>query len=133
MRTSLFWLAWLAATLGTSSLRAQNLPEVVIHGHDKRTGILRKLDLSPAQRARINTLIDEEQAQRKQRLTHQPNEQEHAARLARQADFETKISAVLTPEQLDKYQELRGLKPRHDLPDRGDIQIPGSTGPVRRP
>jgi len=133
MRAPFFWLLlWLAATLGSFGLRAQTLPEVVVHGHGKRVGILRKLDLSPAQRARINTLLDEEQAQRKQRLTHRPGEDEHASRLARQADFETKIGAVLTPEQYEKYQELRGLKPAHNLPER-DILIPGYQTLKRRP
>ncbi|GEM_PF-1379183 len=125
MRTCLFCFAWLVAMLGSFGLRAQALPEVVVRGHGKRVGILRKLDLSPAQRARINTVLDEEQALRKQRLTHRPGEDEHASRLARQADFETKIGAVLTPEQYEKYQELRGLRPTHSLIER-DIQIPGS-------
>lgn len=123
MRPTLFWLALLAALLSRAGLHAQALPEVVVLGHaGKHTGILRQLDLSPAQIARINTLIDEDKAQRKQRLTHRPDETEHAARLARQADFETKIGAVLTPAQLDKYQELRGLKPARPLPE---MRVPG--------
>jgi hypothetical protein len=123
MRIYLFGLALLAATLTSTDLRAQTLPEVVVLGRaGKRTGVLRQLNLSPAQVARINTLIDENKALHKQRLTHRPDETEHDRRLAQEADFETKIGAVLTPSQLDKYQELRGLKPNRPLPE---MRVPG--------
>ena len=123
MRIHLFGLALLAAVLIGPSLRAQTLPEVVVLGHaGKRTGVLRQLDLSPAQVERINTLIDENKALRKQRLTHRPDETEHARRQAQEADFETRLGAVLTPSQLDKYQELRGLKPTRALPE---MRVPG--------
>jgi hypothetical protein len=123
MRTSLFWLGLLAAMLAHPGLHAQALPEVVVLGHSKHTSLLRKLDLTPAQMASINTLIDENKALHKQRLTHRPDESEHDRRLAQEADFETKVGAVLTPAQLDKYQELRGLKPARPLPE---MQVPGS-------
>ncbi|MDO7884007.1 hypothetical protein [Hymenobacter cheonanensis] len=123
MRTHFLALALLAATLLYTDLRAQALPEVVVLGRaGKRTGVLRQLNLSPAQVARINTLIDENKALRKQRLTHRPDETEHARRQAQEADFETKLGAVLTPSQLDKYQELRGLKPSRPLPE---MRVPG--------
>jgi Spy/CpxP family protein refolding chaperone len=123
MRPLLFWLVLLAAMLGRTCLRAQSLPEVVVLGHaGKHTGVLRQLHLTPAQIARINTLIDEDKAQRKQRLTYRPDENEHARRQAQEADFETKIQAVLSPEQRDKYQELRGLKPSRPLPE---MRVPG--------
>jgi hypothetical protein len=121
MRPLLFWLALLAALLGRTGLQAQALPEVVVLGHSRHTSLLRQLKLSPAQTARINTLIDENKALRKQRLTYRPDETEHARRLAQEADFETKVGAVLTPAQLDKYQELRGLKPK-PLPE---MRVPG--------
>ncbi|QKG55804.1 hypothetical protein GKZ68_03590 [Hymenobacter sp. BRD128] len=124
MRSLLFWLMLVAALPGRASLPAQTLPEVVVLGHaGKHTGVLRQLDLTPAQVARLNTLIDEDKAQRKQRLTHRPDETEHARRQAQEADFETKIQAVLSPAQLDKYQELRGLKPARPLPE---MRVPGS-------
>lgn len=123
MRTSLFGLALLAATLASPGLRAQALPEVVVLGRaGKRGSILRQLDLTPPQLARINTLLDEEKAQRKQRLTHRPDETEHAARLAREADFETKMAAVLTPAQLAKYQLLRYPQAAPRAPE---MQVPG--------
>lgn len=123
MRTYLLGLALLAATLTGADLRAQTLPEVVVLGRaGKRTGVLRQLGLSPAQMARINTLIDENKALRKQRLTHRPDETEHARRQAQEADFETRLGAVLTPSQLDKYRELRGLKPTRALPE---MRVPG--------
>lgn len=122
MRIWLFWLTLLAAASHGQGLGAQALPEVIVLGRGKHVGILRKLDLSPAQKVRINTLLDEDRAQRKQRLTHRPDETEHAARLAREADFETKIEAVLTPAQFEKYQVLRGLKPAPALPE---MQVPG--------
>lgn len=113
----------LAVVPAPAGLQAQALPEVVVLGHaGKRTGVLRQLHLSPAQVVHINTLIDEHKAQRKQRLTHRPDETEHARRMAQEADFETKIQAVLTPAQRDKYQELRGLKPTPRLPE---MQVPG--------
>ncbi|WP_151087901.1 hypothetical protein [Hymenobacter baengnokdamensis] len=122
LRTHLFWLALLPAALSSVGLCAQTLPEVVVLAHrGKRTGILRQLDLSPAQVVRINTLLDEEQSQRKQRLTHRPDETEHASRQAREADFETKIEAVLTPEQVEKYEQLRGLRPAPRPPE---MQVP---------
>jgi len=118
MRFSLLWLLLLAALLASPGVRAQTLPEVTVLGHKgKRATLLQKLDLSPAQQARIATVLDEERAQRKQRLTHRPDETEHAARLAREADFETKIEAVLTPAQQERYQELRGLRPARPLPE----------------
>ncbi|AMR29278.1 hypothetical protein A0257_20710 [Hymenobacter psoromatis] len=123
MRTLLLGFVFLVAALAGGRLRAQTLPEVVVLGHNKRATLLQKLDLSPAQLARIATVLDEERAQRKQRLTHRPDENEHAARLARQADFETKIEAALTPAQLEKYQELRGLRPTPRAPE---MQVPGS-------
>ena len=124
MRTFLLSFIFSALTLASIGVRAQKaLSEVVVVGHNKRASILRKLDLSPAQLARIATVLDEEQAQRKQRLTHRPDETEHAARLAREADFETKIEAVLTPEQFEKYQQLRGLRPAPRAPE---MQVPGS-------
>ncbi|MEJ7663845.1 MAG: hypothetical protein WKG07_32085 [Hymenobacter sp.] len=129
MRAFLPGLLLLAATLASSELAAQTLPDVVVLGHrgGKRVGVLRQLDLTPAQAARIATVLDEEKAARKQRLTHRPDETEHAARLARAADFETKIQAALTPAQRERYQELRGLRPpRQQLPE---MQVPGS--PVR--
>lgn len=122
MRTLLLGFVFSVATLA-GGLRAQTLPEVVVLGHNKRATLLQKLDLSPAQLARIATVLDEERAQRKQRLTHRPDETEHAARLARQADFETKIEAALTPAQREKYQELRGLRPTPRAPE---MQVPGS-------
>jgi Spy/CpxP family protein refolding chaperone len=123
VRLYLFGLALLAATFLGTDLRAQTLPEVVVLGRaGKRTGVLRQLDLSPTQIARINTLIDENKALHKQRLTHRPDETEHARRQAEEADFETKLGAVLTPTQLDKYQELRGLKPSRALPE---MRVPG--------
>ncbi|GAA4496431.1 hypothetical protein GCM10023172_09700 [Hymenobacter ginsengisoli] len=113
----------LTATLSRASLHAQALPEVVVLGHaGKHTGVLRQLHLTPAQVARINTLIDENKALHKQRLTRRPDETEHARRQAEEADFETKIQAVLSPEQRDKYQELRGLKPSRPLPE---MRVPG--------
>lgn len=122
MRRYLLGLALLATLLGTD-LRAQTLPEVVVLGHaGKRTGVLSQLDLSPAQITRINTLIDENKARHKQRLTRRPDETEHARRQAEEADFETKIQAVLTLSQRDKYQELRGLKPSRPLPE---LRVPG--------
>lgn len=127
MRALLTGLFCTAATLASSGLAAQTLPDVVILGHrgGKRVGVLRQLGLSPAQAARIATVLDEEQAARKQRLTHRPDETEHAARLARAADFETKIQAALTPAQREQYQELRGLRPARQtqLPE---MQVPGS-------
>ena len=127
MRTSLFWLLLPAAWLASPGLRAQALPEVVVLGHKgKRATLLQKLNLSAEQQVRIATLLDEERAQRKQRLTHRPDETEHAARLARQADFETKIEAVLTPAQQVRYQELRGLRPARPLPE---MQVPGASVP----
>jgi Spy/CpxP family protein refolding chaperone len=125
MRAFPLWLLLSAALLASPSLRAQTLPEVVVLGHaGKRTGILRKLDLSPEQTMRINTLLDDQQAERKQRLTHRPDETEHAARQAREADFETKIEAILTPTQFEKYQVLRGLRPaRQQLPE---MRVPGN-------
>ena len=124
MRLFLLWLLLPAALLASPGVRAQTLPEVTVLGHQgKRATLLQKLDLTPAQQARIATVLDEERAQRKQRLTHRPDETEHAARLARQADFETKIEAVLTPEQREKYQELRGLRPTPRAPE---MQVPGS-------
>lgn len=123
MRSFLLWLVLLLAAVSRTSLPAQGLPEVVVLGHaGKHTGVLRQLHLTPAQVARINTLIDENKALRKQRLTHRPDETEHARRQAEEADFETKIQAVLTPEQRDKYQELRGLKPSRPLPE---MRVPG--------
>ncbi|MBO2032456.1 hypothetical protein J4D99_13755 [Siccationidurans ginsengisoli] len=123
MRSFLFWLVLLTATLSRASLHAQALPEVVVLGHaGKHTGVLRQLHLTPAQVARINTLIDENKALHKQRLTRRPDETEHARRQAEEADFETKIQAVLSPEQRDKYQELRGLKPSRPLPE---MRVPG--------
>ena len=122
MRTLLSFV-FLVAALAGGGPRAQTLPEVVVLGHNKRATLLQKLDLSPAQLARIATVLDEERAQRKQRLTHRPDETEHAARLARQADFETKIEAALTPAQLEKYQELRGLRPTPRAPE---MQVPGA-------
>jgi Spy/CpxP family protein refolding chaperone len=123
MRPLLFWLALLAALLSRPGLHAQALPEVIVLGHaGKHTGVLRQLHLSPAQVVRINTLIDEDKAQRKQRLTYRPDETEHARRQAQEADFETKIEAVLTPAQRDKYEELRGLKPARALPE---MRVPG--------
>ena len=121
MRPLLFWLVLLAALLPHTGLQAQALPEVVVLGHSRHTSLLKQLNLSPAQTARINTLIDENKALRKQRLTHRPDESEHDRRLAQEADFETKVGAVLTPAQLDKYQELRGLKPK-PLPE---MRVPG--------
>lgn len=121
MRPFLFWLVLLAA-LPCTGLQAQALPEVVVLGHSRHTSLLKQLNLSPAQTARINTLIDENKALRKQRLTHRPDETEHDRRLAQEADFETKVGAVLTPAQLDKYQELRGLKPSRPLPE---MRVPG--------
>jgi len=118
MRFSLLWLLLPAALLASPGARAQTLPEVTVLGHQgKRATLLQKLDLTPAQQARIATVLDEERAQRKQRLTHRPDETEHAARLARQADFETKIEAVLTPAQQVRYEELRGLRPARPLPE----------------
>ena len=116
------FLTW-AALLPSAPLAAQALPEVLVLGRRVRhAGVLRQLDLSPAQIARLNTLVDEEKAQRRQRLTHRPNETEHAARLARAADFETRIAAVLTPAQRARYEELRGLRaPRQQLPE---MQVP---------
>jgi hypothetical protein len=123
MRTLLLGCLVSVASLASTALRAQTLPEVVVLGHNKRATLLQKLDLSPAQLARIATVLDEERAQHKQRLTHRPDETEHAARLARQADFETKIEATLTPAQLEKYQELRGLRPTPRAPE---MQVPGA-------
>ncbi len=125
MRTFLLGLFCTATTLASSGLAAQTLPDVVVLGHrgGRRVGVLRQLGLSPAQQARIATVLDEERAQRKQRLTHRPDETEHAARLARQADFETKIEAVLTPEQREHYEELRGLRPTPRAPE---MQVPGA-------
>ncbi|TDN38035.1 hypothetical protein E4631_19250 [Hymenobacter sp. UV11] len=123
MRTLLLGFVFSVVALAGGGLRAQALPEVVVLGHNKRATLLRKLDLSPAQLARVATVLDEERAQRKQRLTHRPNETEHAARLARQADFETKIAAVLTPAQRERYEELRGLRPTPRAPE---MQVPGA-------
>ncbi|MGI4741554.1 MAG: hypothetical protein ACRYG7_40825 [Janthinobacterium lividum] len=123
MRTLLFVFGLAVAGLASTAVQAQALPEVVVLGHNKRATRLQQLHLSPEQLARIGTVLDEERAQRKQRLTHRPDETEHAARLARQADFETKIEAVLTPTQLEKYQELRGLRPTPRAPE---MQVPGS-------
>ena len=110
--------------LAGSGLAAQTLPDVLGHRGGRRVGVLRQLGLSPAQAARIATVLDEEKAARKQRLTHRPDETEHAARLARAADFETRIQAALTPAQREQYQELRGLRPaRQQLPE---MQVPGS-------
>lgn len=123
MRTLLLGCLISVATLASTALRAQALPEVVVLGHNKRATLLQKLDLSPTQLTRIATVLDEERAQRKQRLTHRPNETEHQARLARQADFETKIEAVLTPAQREHYEELRGLRPTPRAPE---MQVPGA-------
>ena len=124
MRAFLFGFFLTAILLAGSGLAAQTLPDVLVLGHrgGKRVGVLRQLGLSPAQEARIATVLDEEQAARKQRLTHRPDETEHAARLARAADFETKVQAALTPAQRERYQELRGLRPpRQQLPE---LQVP---------
>ncbi len=125
MRTFLLGLFCTATTLASSGLAAQTLPDVVVLGHrgGRRVGVLRQLGLSFAQQARIATVLDEEKAERRQRLTHRPDETEHAARLARQADFETKIEAVLTPEQRERYEELRGLRPTPRPPE---MQVPGA-------
>lgn len=126
MRSFLLPLILLTLTeLSAAEAQAQQaLPNVVVLGKKgKRGHLLSKLDLSPAQQARIATLLDEEQAQRKQRLTHRPDQTEHAARLAREADFETKIEAVLTPAQVELYEQLRGLRPGPALPE---MQVPGA-------
>ena len=122
MRPFLFGLFLTAALPVSFSLLAQ-IPEVVILGRRVRhAGVLRQLDLSPAQITRLNTLVDEEKAERQQRLTHRPDETEHAARRARAADFETKVEAVLTPAQRARYEGLRGLRPpRQRLPE---MQVP---------
>ena len=114
---------FLAAAPQLAAGQTAPLPEVVVLGRRVRhAGVLRQLDLSPAQITRLNTLVDEEKTQRKQRLTHRPDENEHAARLARAADFETKVEAVLTPAQRERYEELRGLRPaRQKMPE---MQVP---------
>lgn len=125
-RLALLAVACVAAAAGPAGQAAPARPGQQPSGRvsaGKRGHLLQQLNLSPTQQVRLNTLIDEERAQHRQRLTHRPNEDEHAAALARQADLETKIMDILTPEQYDKYQLLRGLRSGSQTPE---MRVPGS-------
>lgn len=78
------------------------------------------LDLNDGQRAQVQTILQEAHAQGMQALEQAPasgtrptREQMKAAHAQMKAETEQKLSTVLTPSQLKKFQLLEEDGPRH--------------------
>lgn len=72
-----------------------------------------ELDLTPTQKPQVAQILDDERAQREQLRSSGGASREQMQAL--QSDLITKLSAVLTPDQLQKFEQLQqqGRHHRH--------------------
>jgi len=100
-------LALLAAAVATTGLTAQAAPHLVLPtqtGPGPRGNIFKDLNLTPEQQTQVEALMKE---QRGQRPSGPPTDADRQAMQARRAELDTKLKAILTPEQYTKYQAMR--------------------------
>jgi Spy/CpxP family protein refolding chaperone len=100
----------LAATLITLQAGcAQNAPYRSHHGQPSMEQLASELDLTNAQKTQVEQIFAGERAQRQQlressaQLTPEDRRQQMQAL---QSDLINRLSAVLTPEQLQKFEQL---------------------------
>ncbi|MGI4741555.1 MAG: hypothetical protein ACRYG7_40830 [Janthinobacterium lividum] len=115
MRTISFRLAFAAVLVSAAGLAAQAAPQATARQQaPAQTGpgqrgadMLKELNLTADQQAKVEALLQEQRAQRSQRPSGPPTDAEREAMQASRATLDTKLKAILTPEQYTKYQAMR--------------------------
>lgn len=101
-------LALLAATFAAAGLSAQAAPRLPAPTQTgpggQRGSLFKDLDLTADQQAKIEALLKEQQGQRP---SGPPTDADRQAMQARRAEMDTRLKAILTPEQYTKYQAMR--------------------------
>jgi protein CpxP len=113
-----FGLALLAATFATASLAAQAAsyqPALAQTGPGgrQRSTMFQDLDLTADQQTKIEALLKEQQGSRP---SGPPTDADRQALQARRAELDTKLKAILTPEQYTKYQAMRWPRGQRPAP-----------------
>ena len=102
-------LALLATTLATTGLAAQAAPlqEAPTQGRPRGgADRFKDLNLTDDQKTKIDALMKEQREQRS-RQQGPPSDTDRQAMQTRRAEMDTKIKAILTPEQYTKYEAMR--------------------------
>jgi Spy/CpxP family protein refolding chaperone len=98
------------------------------HGQPSVDELAGELDLSAAQKTQVQQILDRERAQREElwqsgaQLTPESRRQQMQAL---QSDLINRLSAVLTPEQLQKFEQLEQQRRHHGHRFGGYREDPG--------
>ena len=75
---------------------------------------IKDLNLTAEQQTQVETLMKDQMAQRGSRPSGPPTDEERQAMQTRRAEMDTKLKAILTPEQYAKYQAMRSQRGPRD-------------------
>lgn len=114
MTTHSLRLAVLAATLTMGALAAQATPYQTTPRGGRGANMLQDLNLTAEQQTQVEALMKDAMAQRGTRPSGPPTDAERQAMQTRRAEMDTKLKAILTPEQYAKYQAMRSQRGPRD-------------------
>jgi protein CpxP len=112
---------WLACCTTATAQNTTNAPAAGgrrAHAHNRKGKLAQELNLTKDQKQQLRPILQEE-AQKLNALradTHLSRQQKHQQLQAIRQELAARIKPILTPEQLEKWQELRGgTHTRHRL------------------